>query len=123
MTSPRFCLELEVGLAGDEHDVSEAAHRHVRRLVRAEGGDHPVLDEDVVERQGDLAMRGRPVLGITRDDEDVPVETQLLAVVLADVRVVPVRARVGKAHFIRERLADGDRRLRLVRSVVAVLEA
>ena len=68
-------------------------------------------------------MGGRPVVFLGRDDEDVPVEAQLLAVVLADVRVIPVGARIGHVHLVREGLPDRDRRLRLVGAVVAVLEA
>src|SRR4029450_153245 len=93
------------------------------RLFRTEGGDLSALDQDVVEREGELAMRGRPVRGIGRGDKDVPIEPHLLAVVLADVRVVPVRARVGETDLVREGLADWDRRLRFVRSVVAVVES
>jgi hypothetical protein len=54
-----------------------------------------VLDQDVVEREEQLAIRGRPVVGLARCDEDVPVEAELLAVVLTDMRVVPVGARSG----------------------------
>ena len=115
-------LERKVRLAGDEHHVAEAAHRHVRRLRLAEGGDPSVLDQDVVERQQQLAVRRRPVVGLARGGEDVPVQAHLLAVVLADVRVVPVGAGIGHVHLVGEGLADRDRRLRLVRAVVAVLE-
>src|SRR5437867_62093 len=73
----------EGGLAGDEHHVAAAAHRDVRRLRLPKGGDLPILDQDVVERQQKLPVRRRPVAGLTRDDEDVPVEAHLLAVVLA----------------------------------------
>ena len=112
----------EVGLAADEHDVAEAAHRRVGRLGAAEGRDLPVLDQDVVERQQQLAVCRRPVVRGGGDDEDVAVETQLLAVVLADVRVVPVDARVGELDPVGEGPADGDWLLRLVRAVVAVVE-
>jgi hypothetical protein len=67
-------LELEVGLAPHEHHVAEAAHGDVRRLGLGEGGDPALLDQDVVERQQQLAVRGRPVLGLARRHEDVPVE-------------------------------------------------
>ena len=67
-------------------------------------------------------MRRRPVVGVGRLDEDVAVQAHLLAVVLADVRVVPVDARVGERDPGREALADRHRLLRLVRAVVAVLE-
>ena len=67
-------------------------------------------------------MHGRPVVGLGRRDEDVPVQAELLAVVLPDVRVVPVHAGVGNVHLVREAFADRDRRLRVVGAVVAVLE-
>jgi hypothetical protein len=112
----------KVRLAADEEDVAEPAHRRVRRLGRAEGRDRAVLDQHVVERQRELAVRRRPVVLRRRHDDDVPVEPELLAVILADVRVVPVDARIGELDPIRERPADGNRRLRLVRSVEAVVE-
>ena len=64
----------------------------------------------------------RPVVGVGGDDEDVPVQAHLLAVVLADVRVVPVDAGIGELDAVGEAAADRDRRLRLVRAVVAVLD-
>ena len=109
-------------LAADEQDVAVAAHRRERRLLAIERRDLPVLDQDVVERQQQLAVGGRPVVGLSRDDEDVAVLAELLAVVLADVRVVPVDARVGERDAVGEAAADRDRRLRLVGAVVAVLE-
>ena len=119
LATPR--LEVQIGLAGDQHHVAEPAHRHVGRLL-PEGCDPAVLDQDVVERDQQLAVRRRPVVGLAREGEDVPVQAQLLAVVLADVRVVPVRAGVGHVHLVREALADRDRCLRVVGAVVAVLE-
>ena len=59
-------LERQVRLAGDEHHVAEAAHRDVRRLRLPEGGDLPILDQDVVEGEQQLAVRGRPVVGLAR---------------------------------------------------------
>ena len=109
-------------LAADEQDVAVAAHRRERRLLATERRDLPVLDQDVVERQQQLAVGGRPVVGLGRDDEDVPVLAELLAVVLADVRVVPVDARIRERDAVGEAAADRDRRLRLVGAVVAVLE-
>ena len=50
------------------------------------------------------------------------VQAHLLAVVLADVRVVPVDAGIGAGDAVGERAADRDRRLGLVRAVVGVLE-
>ena len=82
----------------------------------------PSSIEYVVEREEQLSVSRRPVVGIGRDDEDVPVQAQLLPVVLADVRVVPVDARIREGELVREGLADRDRGLRLVRPVVAVVE-
>ena len=67
-------------------------------------------------------MGGRPVVAFGRDDEDVAVLAELLAVVLADVRVVPVDAGIGERDAVGEAAAHRDRRLRLVGAVVAVLE-
>jgi hypothetical protein len=63
-----------------------------------------------------------PVAGILGEDEHVAVQAHLLAVVLADVRVVPVEPWVREGDPRAQAPADGDRRLRLVRAVVAVLE-
>ena len=52
----------------------------------------------------------------------VAVEAQLLAVVLADVRVVPVDAGVGERDARRVAAADGHELLGLVRAVVAVVQ-
>src|SRR5438093_1474500 len=92
------------------------------RFRVAEAGDLPVFDENVVERQEQLAVDGRPVVRVRWNDMDVPVQPHLLAVVLADVRVIPVRAGVGDTHLVGKGLADGYRRLRVVGPVVAVLE-
>jgi hypothetical protein len=114
-------VQPELRLAGNEHHVAETAHGDVRRL-RPERRQLPVLEQEVVEREQELAVGGRPVAGLGGVDEDVAVEAQLLAVVLADVRVVPVDAGVGAVDVVRERVADRNRRLRFMRPVVAVLE-
>ena len=95
----------------------------MRRLGLAERSDLPVLDQDVVERDQQLTVRGRPVVRLARGDEDVSVQPHLLAIVLTDVRVVPVRAGVGHVHLVREALAERDRCLRVMRAVVAVFES
>jgi hypothetical protein len=64
----------------------------------------------------------RPVIGIGRLDQDVGVQPHLLAVVLADVRVIPVEPRIGEPDAGGELLAHRHRLLGLVGSVVAVLE-
>ena len=105
-------MEVQVRLAADKHHVAEPAHRHVRRLLLPKGSDLAVLDQDVVERERKLAVGGRPVVGVRRRHDDVPVEAHLLAVVLADVWVVPVRAGIWHMEPVRERAADRDRGLR-----------
>ena len=115
-------VERQARLAVDEQLVAEAAHRRVRRLGGAERRDPPVLDQDVVERDDELAVGRRPVGRVVGDDEDGAVQAHLLAVVLADVRVEPVQPLVGELQPVLEALADLHRPLRLVRSVVAVVE-
>ena len=74
-TSPQLRVKRQIRLAADEQDVTETAHRDVRRLRAAERRDLAVLDQDVVERERDLAVDWRPVVRVGRDDEDVPVQT------------------------------------------------
>ena len=113
----------EFGLPGDQQDVAEAPHRGVGRLVAAERRDLTVLDQDVVERERELTVDRRPVVGVRWDDDDVAVQAHLLAVVLADVRVVPVDAGVGERDACRVAPADRNGLLGLVRAVEAVLQA
>ena len=113
----------EIRLTADQQHVTEAAHGRVGRLGSAERRDLAVFEQDVVEREHDLAVHGRPVVGVGRLDEHVAVQAHLLAVVLADVRVIPVQPRIGERDAGGEPLADRHRPLRLVRSVVAVLQA
>ena len=68
-------------------------------------------------------MDWRPVVRIGGLDEHVAVQPHFLPVVLTDVRVVPVRARVRELNVRGEPLARGHRLLGLMRSVVAVLNA
>ena len=119
---PLLRLEVEVRFPGDEQEVAEPSHRCVGRLGSTERGHLAFFDQDVVERQHELAVHPGPVVGIARYDNDVAVEPHLLAVVLADVRVVPVEARVGELHATREVPSDRDRPLRLMRPIGAVLE-
>ena len=120
LAEPR--VQGEIGLTAHQQHIAEAAHRRVVRLGAAERRDLPILQQDVVEREKDLAVDRRPIVGIGRLDQHVPVQPHLLAVVLADVRVVPVDAGIRKRDLGREAIADEDRGLRLVRSVVAVLK-
>ena len=96
--------------------------RPIARASPPTGGgcDPSFLDQDIVEREQKLAVYRWPVIVVARNDEDVAVQAHLLAVVLTDVRVVPVRARIGRGHLVGKGLADRDRRLRLVRAVVLV---
>ena len=41
----------QVGVAGDQQPVAEAAHGRVARLSGAEGGDLAILDQNVVQSQ------------------------------------------------------------------------
>ena len=68
-------------------------------------------------------MSGRPVVSLTRDNEQVSVETEPPGHSPPDMRVVPVGASVGEGHLVRESLSDRNRRLRLVRTIEAVLDA
>ena len=81
-----------------------------------------VLEENIVEGDDELTVDGRPVVRVGGFDDEVAVEAHVEAVVLADVRVVPVQAGVGEAHLIGEVAADGDRVLGLVRHAVVVVE-
>ena len=83
----------------------------------------PVLDEQVVQGEGQLPVDGRPVRRVGGLDHDRAVQPHLQPEVLADVRVVPVEPGVGELELVGERPADRDRLLGLVRDpVVAVLQ-
>ena len=91
---------------------------------RSKRRDLAVLDQHVVEGDRQLAVDRRPVVGVVGLDDDPGVEAHLLGEVLADVRVVPVEARVGEREAVGELAAVRDRRLRLVgHAVEAVFEA
>jgi hypothetical protein len=120
LSQPR--VQRQVRLAVDQQHLAEAPHRHIRRLRPAERRDLPLFQQDVVKGQRHVPIGRRPVVRLGGLDETVSVQAQLLAVVLADMRVVPVSAGVRERYARREALADLDRRLRLVRAVVAVLE-
>ena len=89
-------LARELGLAVDQHDVAEPAHRGEVGPGAAEGGDVAVLDEQVVQGERQLPVDGRPVRGVGGLDDDRAVQAHLLREVLAHVRVVPVEAGVGE---------------------------
>ena len=82
-----------------------------------------ILDQQVIQRDGQLAVDGRPVRGVGGLDHDRAVQTHLQAEILPHMRVVPVEPGVGELQLASERSADGDRLLRFVRDpVVAVLQ-
>ena len=113
----------ELGLAVDQHHVAVPAHRDERRPGLAEGRDVPVLDQQVIQGQGQLPVGGRPVSRVGGLDHDRAVQPHLQAEVLPDVRVVPVEPGVGELDLVGEGAADRDRRLGLVRDpVVTVLQ-
>src|SRR6185369_12715267 len=68
--------------------------------------------------QEQLAIDWRPVLGIVRGNDDVAVHPELLCVVLAYVRVVPVNARIRETQLVRK--AGAGRHGRLHALVLAV---
>ena len=114
----------EVGLAADQQHSAEPAHRRVRRLVRAERGDLAVLQQQVIQGQHHVPVGRGPVAGLRRDHQDVPVQAHLLGVVLADMRVIPVHARVGEPDPVGEVATDRDWGLGFVGDpVVLVLQA
>ena len=83
----------------------------------------PVLDQQVIQRDGQLPVGGGPVGRVGGLDDDRAVQAHLQAEVFADVRVVPVEPGVGELDLAGERPADRDRFLGLVRDpVVAVLQ-
>ena len=62
----------ELGLAVDQHDVAESTHRGEGRARLAERRDVPVLDEQVVQGDGQLPVDGRPVRGSAGSTTIVP---------------------------------------------------
>ena len=68
-------------------------------------------------------MHRRPIVRIGRLNDHIAVEPHLLAIVLTDVRVVPVDARIGERNVSRELLTDLHWLLGLMCPVVPVLEA
>jgi hypothetical protein len=110
-------------LAIGQHHVAEPAHRRVGRPRAQERRDMAILDQQVIQRDGQLAVDGRPVRGVGGLDHDRAVQTHLQAEILPHMRVVPVEPGVGELQLASERSADGDRLLRFVRDpVVAVLQ-
>jgi hypothetical protein len=63
------------------------------------------------------------MLRVRWQHHDVPVKAKLLAVVLSDVRVVPVDARVREPKLVGELTPDGDRALGLVGAIESIVEA
>ena len=83
----------------------------------------PVLDQEVVEGEGQLSIDRGPVFRFGRLHHDRAVQAHLLPEVLADVGVVPVEPRIGELDLVGERSFNQDRLLGLVRDpVVAVLQ-
>ena len=122
-TSPAAACAGELGLAVDQHHVAVPAHRDERRPGPAERRDVPVLDQQVIQREGQLPVRGGPVGRVGGLDHDRAVQPHLQAEVFADVRVVPVEPGVREADLARVRPADRDRYLGLIRHpVVLVLQ-
>ena len=70
LAEPR--VQRQVRLAVDQQHLAEAPHRHIGRLRAAERRDLPVLEQDVVERQRQVPVGGRPVVRVGRLDEQLP---------------------------------------------------
>ena len=116
-------VERQLGLAVHEEDVSEPAHRDVVGAGTVVPGNPSVLDEHVVHGNDHFAVDRGPVVSLRGLDDDVAGQAHVLRVVLADVRVIPVQALVGKTNPVGEMSTDRDRLLRFVRdAVVPVLE-
>ena len=108
-------------LAADQQHVAEPAHRRIGRFGGTERGDLAVLQQQVIQGQQHVPVGRRPVAGVRWDDQDVAVQAHLLGVVLPDVRVVPVQARVGEADPVGELAADRDRCLGFVGDAVVLV--
>src|SRR5215207_5131882 len=83
-----------------------------------ERGDLPVLQQQVVKGQRDVAVDDGPVVSADRVDDDLAVQAHLLCVVLADVWVVPVQAGVREPQFAAVLAAGGDGLLSFVGDTV-----
>ena len=81
----------------------------------------PVLDQQVIQGEGQLPVGGGPVLRVGGLDHDRAVQAHFQAVVFADVRVVPVEPGVGELELVGEGAADRDRLLGLVRDPVVTV--
>jgi hypothetical protein len=114
--------QFQVRIAVDEEHVTEPAHRGVRGQGPAERGDGAVGEQDVVQGEDDLPVDRRPVVGVGGLDDNGSVQAHFLAVVLADVRVVPVHAGVGKGDSVAERAAHLDGVLGVVGAVEPVVQ-
>src|SRR5829696_5874334 len=84
-------------------------------VLRRLNGATLVLDEDVIKGQDQVAIDRRPVVGLGRDNEDVAVHSQLLGVVITDVRVIPVQARIGELNAVAELSTNRNRCLSRMR--------
>ena len=98
----------ELGLAVDQHRVAESTHRGEVRARPTERDHLPVLDHHVIKGDRQLAVGRSPVALIAGADDDRPVETHLLGVVLAQMRVVPVDAGIRELDPAGVGLADLD---------------
>ena len=88
--------------------VPEAAHEHVVGGFLAEVHEAVIVEEDVVEDEHLLAIRGAVVVRARGGDEKVAVQSEFLLHVLSVVRVIPVDARVPEEDPVMERRAGFD---------------
>jgi hypothetical protein len=54
-------LSCELGLAVDQHDVPESAHRRVVRPRSMEGSDMTILNEEIVQGERQVPIDSRPI--------------------------------------------------------------
>jgi hypothetical protein len=82
---PHPCLQPKIRVAAGQKDVAEPSHGRIAGLGPAERGDAALLDQQVVDGQDEVSIHWWPVVRLGRDDQEVAVQAQLLAVVLPDV--------------------------------------
>jgi hypothetical protein len=90
---------------------------------RVKGRYRSTLEQEIVERDRELAVYGWPVVLVRGNNDDGAVETHLLAIVLANVRVVPIHARIREREAVREGAVHGNGLLCCHGAVIPVVEA
>ncbi len=113
-------LERVVLFSVHEEDVPVTAHEGAVGAVFIQT-DLTFLNEDVVKKEWYLAVHGIPIRLVGRHHQEVAVQTQFLLVILPDMRVIPIYARVRELQLIHKGFAWLHfflRRLRAVKGIV-----